>query len=124
MALARQNRRVSLGPRGKKSLLTALWPHRIDVLRSRKDTAPHVSGIGLDGGFDSRPKLAVTAHEFWNPGGQSQHVFEYQNLAIAGDAGTDADGGDWNLAGNAAPQRFRDRLDHHRKGAGVGNRDG
>ena len=62
--------------------------------------------------------------EFRHARRQAEHVFEHQNLAVAGGAGADADGGDRDLRGDAAAERLGDGFEHQRERAGVGDRAG
>src|SRR5262245_57743096 len=51
--------------------------------------------------------------------GQTENVIAYENLAVAVRTGTDADGGDRQLASDLRSDRSRDEFKHDRKGPGL-----
>src|SRR5580693_7769563 len=83
--------------------------HPVDVVGTGKGAGADFLGVALDRPFDRGPELAEPFDEFRHPRRQPEHVLKHQNLAVAGYAGADADGGDRDLFGDAAPQRLGDR---------------
>src|SRR5438105_6551151 len=74
-------------------LISAFRLHAVDVFRAREGARAHVFGIALDRRLDHRTEVAVAADEFRSSRRQSQHIFEHQDLTVAGRTGADANGG-------------------------------
>src|SRR5580698_7304895 len=90
-----------------------LLTHPIDVVGSRKGAGADFLGVALDRPLDRGPELAEPLDEFRHSRRQTEYVLEHENLAVAGHAGADADGGDRDLLGDAPPQRLGDRFKYH-----------
>src|SRR5258706_12777853 len=104
--------------------LLAFRLHAIDMFRAGESARAHVPGIAPDRGLDHRAEIAVAADEFRRPRRQPEHILQHEHLAIAGGTGADADGRNGDGFRDLPGQRFRPRLDHHRKCADLGDRIG
>src|ERR1700722_2430944 len=99
-----------------------LLAHPVDVVGARKGSGADFLGIALDRPFDRGPEFAEPLDEFRHPRRQPEHVLEHEDLAVAGHAGADADGGDRDLFGDAPPERLGDRFEHHGECPGISHR--
>src|ERR1700735_470075 len=107
-----------LGPGGTLTALRELghcrtraragFSHRIDVIRTRESAVPDFLRIALDRLLNRRAEIAEAFDEFRHPWRQPKHVFQHQDLAVAGHAGADADGRDRDLRRDAAPEWLGD----------------
>src|ERR1700681_941500 len=100
------DRFVARHRRLKASTGSLLLAHPVDVVGTGKCAGADFLGIALDRPLDRRPELAEALDEFRHPRRQPEHVLKHEDLAVAGDAGADADGGDRDLFGDAAPERL------------------
>ena len=80
----------------------------------RECAGAHVVGVIFHGAFEFAGEVAVAFDEFGHVvGEETGHVFGYEDLAVAGGGGTDADGGDVDGLGDFGGDRFGDTLQYH-----------
>ena len=64
------------------------------MLGAGEGTGADVGGIGRHRALDGGAEFAVALDEFRHPRREHEHVLEHQDLAVAGRAAADPDGGD------------------------------
>ena len=111
--LERYVRRSSCGRR-----ITPCCPSPVDVLGTREKRAPARRRRRRRPPARCRPEVRVALDEFRRARREPEHVFQDQNLPVAGRAGADADGRDRTAAVSLRAQRLGDRLDDDGEGAG------
>src|SRR5262249_56905011 len=87
------------------------------MLRAGEGAGADVGRVGCNRGLDGETKLAIALDEFRHPRGEPEHVLKHQDLAIAGDASTDADGRDFDGSRDAAGERLGPPPHHDPKSA-------
>src|SRR5215467_15987817 len=65
--------------------------HGVGMLHAGESSCPHFVCIGFDCLLDRGAELAEALDEFGHARRQAEHIFEHQDLTIAGGAGADAD---------------------------------
>src|SRR3982751_3716445 len=90
------NMRKGKGVKGQMSALreSRSWPLRfwaIGLVGGGETATTHLVGVGGYGFADAGGEVVVALHEPWGTVEHSEHIVDYQDLAIAIDRGADAD---------------------------------